>query len=164
MYWVSAMRDVSSEPLQILDPFLPLLASEAALELDGILLEQSLPAEPAARRLADLLRVSFFDTEAGSTSFIDSRVLSIIGGAMKAARWSSAAIDTAAQFLTLGRQLSEQMCAANAETDPNVLKQLREFCIQLSRFAIQYRQRLYPVQRGVVAWPGGLSDGAAALR
>ena len=157
------MKDVRSEPLQVLDPFLPLLASEAALELDGILLGQSLPDEPAARELAKLLSESFFDAEAGSASFIDSSVLTIIGGAMKAARWSSAAIDTAAQFLSLGRELAGQLHAADAETDADVLKQLREFCIQLSRFAIHYRQRLYPMRREAVRRSGGLFDGAAAV-
>lgn len=157
------MNSVHTDPLQVLDPFLPLLASEAALELDGILLKQPLPAESAARQLANLLRVSFFDAEVGATSFVDSSVLAVIGGAMKAARLSNAAIDTAAQFIEIGMRLTDQLEIVSADTVPADVQMLRNFCNQLSRFAIHFRQRLYPVRREAGRWSGGVFDGATAV-
>lgn len=158
-----AINPVSADPLQVLDPSLPLLASEAALEMDGLLLKQQLPSESAARQLANLLRVSFFDAEAGVTSFVDSSVLAVVGGAMKAAKLSNVDINTATKFSEIGKQLTNQLDTVGADSAPADIKKLRGFCNQLSRFAIHFRQRLYPVRRDAAWQTGSVSYGAAAV-
>jgi hypothetical protein len=154
---------MSADPLQVLDPFLPLLASEAALEMDSLLLKQQLPTESAARQLANVLRVSFFDTETGTTSFVDSSVLAVVGGAMKAAKLSNMDIHTATQFRQVGKQLTDQLDTVGTASATADIKKLRAFCNQLSRFAIHFRQRLYPTRREATWQTGGVSYGAAAV-
>src|SRR4029077_14693068 len=73
--------------LEVLDPDLPLLASQAALELDNKSLGQDVELT-AVKQLAGALKNSFvsFDTTARK-SLVDPGAATVLGRALQAARW-----------------------------------------------------------------------------
>lgn len=134
----------SKEPLhptriEVLDPDLPLLASQAALELDNKHLGRHVKPV-ATKQLAEALKNSFAPFEASARkSLVDPGAVAVIGRALCASQWVNPAStvdelsDTAWNLAHIMEQLEDDKMDANIE-------KVRDFCIELSSYAASYRQ------------------------
>jgi hypothetical protein len=127
--------------IQVLDPDLPLLASQAALELDNLLLGEKV--EPMAlRQLGKALKNSFTGT--GSTprkSLVDPGVVAVIGRALNASDVMKSA-STVDELDNKAWEVVGQMDQIGEHGDSNDVKKVRDFCVALSDYAASYRQAL----------------------
>ena len=132
---------VHATRIEVLDPDLPMLASQAALELDNKHLGQHV--EPVATKLlAEALKNSFAPFEANASarkSLVDPGAVAVIGRALYASQWVNAGStvdelsDTAWNLAHIMDQLENGQIAENVE-------KVRDFCIELSSYAASYRQ------------------------
>ena len=130
-----------SSRIQVLDPDLSLLASQAALELDNLLLGQTV--EPiAVRQLGKALKNSF--TGVGSTprkSLVDPGAVAVIGRALNASDVVKSA-STVDELDNKAWEVAAQMDQIGDHGDSKDLKKVRDFCVALSDYAASYRQAL----------------------
>jgi len=124
--------------LQVLDAELPLLASEAAIEIDCAIRREGC-GFAATKQLAHLLRNSLELTETNTVrSFMDLPTTAMVGKAMKDSEWTTG-------FTTLEQLAAEAWKVADnlgpePKDEDNSLMKLRAFCVALARCASAYRQ------------------------
>jgi hypothetical protein len=134
------MRD---KKLQVLDPELPFLASDAAIELDNAL--SGIRSEfQAVKRIGRLLQSSFTVVDCASQprSLVDPATLTVLGDAINQT--------PKGQRVTTMEELIKEACSiANQLTDPeddeseDQIKWARDFCVALSRKTIAYRSSIH---------------------
>jgi hypothetical protein len=133
--------DVQSEhtvaPLSALDPGLPLLASEAAIELDDLLLGKAVDLR-ATRCLA--LRLETSTEKIGESSdrksLMDPTTVSVFTSAMRASGLRS--VHTLTELASEAWQISEKLKSTETDQNKEQLKRLRAFCIELARKTVAH--------------------------
>ena len=131
----------SVKGLQALDPDLPFLASEAAIDLDNLLSNKSKELT-AIRRLAEQLKNSIHLSESGSCprSLMDPATLTVLGEAVLqvAGKNRHSKIE---DLLTQAALITEVLSNEDPENRDN-LEKARDFCVALSRAATVYRKSI----------------------
>ena len=135
-------RPQSNQGLRALDPDLPFLASEAAIDIE-ILLSGAKEDLSAIRRLAERLNNSIDSgTEDGRPrSLMDQATLTVLNEAVaEAVRHESLqrVEDLMSEALKIFKLLSDEHLKDNR----NALEQARDFCVALSRAAMAYRKSI----------------------
>lgn len=129
--------------LRALDPDLPFLASEAAIDIDNLLSNRSEDLT-AIRRLAERLNNSIEMGTAGSPprSLMDPATLTVVGEAVAEAlrRESSQKVeDLLREAAKIAMSLSSYDSTKNNKIE---LELARDFCVALSRAVVAYRRSI----------------------
>ncbi len=129
--------------IRALDPDLPFLASEAAVDLANLRYGESQRME-AIRCLADRLRNSIKRDDSGalSRSLMDPAALTIVGGATVES-WSTGQSSWKVdELLARAMEIAEFLSRENMREEPDKLEEAMKFCAALSRAAIAYRRSI----------------------
>ncbi len=143
----SAIEQSSAESeIRALDPDLPFLASEAAVDLANLRYGESQRMD-AIVRLADRLKKSIKRDSSGapSRSLVDPDALIILGGAVaesSSAAQSSEKIDDLDDLLARALGIAEFLSSENLQDNPTEVEEAMNFCAALSRAAIAYRRSI----------------------
>lgn len=136
-------KSSASSEIRALDPDLPFLASEAAVDLANLRYGES-KRMVAIHHLADRLKKSIKKDSSGvpSRSLVDPDALTVLGGAVvestSAAQSSQKIDDLLARALVIAEFLSSE----NMQDDPGKMEEAMNFCAALSRAAIAYRRSI----------------------
>ena len=132
--------------VNVLDPQLPTLASNAAVELD--LLINGEPAElNAVSQLGDRLRQTLDKPQADQPArglHIDTETEAILGQAFTIAGADAKTI--VADLIQKTEEIAEQLSTAEAETETTELELQRAFCLALCECASAFRQMAFDVR------------------
>lgn len=135
------MRFAESKPprtagLHVLDPALPLLAAEVAVEADNLLAGRS-KDRAAMRDLASRLRVLGSDR---SDSRLDWATSTVLGEAV----WETFGVDVSEirDLLERAKSIADSLANADPGKDRSQLEEARDFCVALSRAAAAYSQSI----------------------
>ena len=132
----------SDQKLRALDPNLPSLASEAAIDIDNLLSggPQDLRAiQKLAERLKNTIELT--DTADPPRSLMDPATLIILGEAIGEAT-KDRSLSKVEDLLKEASKISESLSRDDLEENPAELKQARDFCIALSRAAMAYHKSI----------------------
>lgn len=129
--------------LRIFDPDLPLLASEAAVDIENILLNGPKELE-AVHLLANLLKNSIqTDTnDAAFQSLMDPPTLSIIGEAVAKSTKTQNGCHKIEYLLNEAGKIADILSQTSHIGDPTELEKARDFCLALSSAALSYRKSI----------------------
>ena len=128
--------------INVVDPELPLLVSDAAVELD-LLIQGDQPGLEAVRQLGDDLRKTLAKPAKAPPSrqlHVNTETETILGQA-----FCDAGGDPSTILRDLSRyteEIATQLSSAEPGGRREDLERLREFCLALSRFAAAYRQSM----------------------
>ena len=133
----------SSSEIRALDPDLPFLASEAAVDLANILYGESRRME-AIHGLADRLRNSIKTDSSGtlSRSLMDPAALTIVGGAAAESSSGDPSSWKVNDLLAKAMEIAEFLTSEKMEEEHDKLEEAMNFCAALSRAAIAYRRSI----------------------
>jgi hypothetical protein len=129
----------SNHALRALDPDLPFLASEAAIDIDNVLSNGPKDSR-ATRALYDLLKnsIDLGNTDAPPRSLMDPATLTVLGEAVAEARRAS--LQSVEDLLGEAAKIAESLL--NEHPTRPELEQARDFCLALSRAAVAYRKSI----------------------
>jgi|WetSurMetagenome_2_1015567.scaffolds.fasta_scaffold38534_3 hypothetical protein len=131
----------SVKGLQALDPDLPFLASEAAIDLDNLILNKTKELK-AVRRLAEQLKhsINIGKMDSCPRSLMDPATLTVLGEAILqvAGKNGNSRIE---DLLAQAASITEVLSNENPESSSD-LEQARDFCVALSRAATVYRKSI----------------------
>jgi hypothetical protein len=136
----------SDQRLRALDPNLPFLASEAAVDIDNLLLHQSRELK-SIRTLAKRLNNSI---EAGTLdgpnhSLMDPATLTVLNEAFAEA-FKSASLQRVEDLLGEAAKIARLLSSLEPENISTELEKARDFCVALSRAAVAYRRSIKDVR------------------
>ena len=139
-------RPRGREKLHAMDPGLPFLASQAAIEIDRVLAGMDTGLE-AVKRLATQLRNSVTsDSSSGAAkSLIDPSTGSVFGRAL-AQGPSGRSIGSVDELVRELIATANKLPSSPTPEDPSSLEWARAFCVALSRFASAYRQSIHELR------------------
>ncbi|RJR46232.1 MAG: hypothetical protein C4576_11115 [Desulfobacteraceae bacterium] len=127
--------------LHALDPDLPFLASEAAVDLDNLLSDRSRELT-AIRQLAEQLKNSIsLSMPSQPRALMDPATLTIVGDAMLQVveEKRDSKIEN---LLALAAVMAEHLLSDDPAKNRKGLEQARDFCVALSRAATIYRKSI----------------------
>lgn len=129
--------------IRALDPDLPFLASEAAVDLANLRYGQSQRFE-AIRRLAARLRNSIKKDDSGAPSraLMDPAALTIVGGAAAESCSADQSSVKVNELLAKAMEIAEFLTSGKMEEEHEKLEEAMNFCAALSRAAIAYRRSI----------------------
>ena len=129
--------------IHALDPDLPFLASEAAVDLANLRYGESRRME-AIHRLAERLRNSIKTDGSGalSRSKMDPAALAIVGGAAVESCSRDQSSWKVDDLLAKAMGIAEFLTSDKMEEDHGKLEEAMNFCAALSRAAIAYRRSI----------------------
>ena len=132
----------SSRGLNAHDPDLPLLASEAAIDIDNLLAERSDDLS-AIKRLAQCLKDSIEVGTPGSEprALMDPATLSVLGEAVSGTV-NGGSLKKLEDLLVKASQIAGTLSSDTPMENPNELRQARDFCIALSRLVMAYHKSI----------------------
>ncbi len=132
----------SNQGLRALDPDLPFLASEAAIDIDNLLSNRSKELT-AIRRLASRLNNSIkLDTAGGPPrSLMDPAMLTVLGEAMGEAL-KNQSLQTVEDLLDEATKIAKVLSSEDLSQSPVESKQARDFCVALSRAVMVYHKSI----------------------
>lgn len=132
----------SDQGLRALDPNLPFLASEAAIDIDNLLSNRAEDLT-AIETLAKLLTNSMEQGGTGGPprSLMDPGTLTVLGQALAEAR-SSQALQKMEDLLTEAARIAGSLSSHDLKEKPDELERLRDFCVALSRAAVAYHKSI----------------------
>jgi len=133
----------SNQGLCALDPNLPFLASEAAVDIDNLLSDRPPRDLAAMRRLAERLKNSVEkDTADGPLrSLMDPATLTVLGEAMGDAVRSQS-LQTVEDLLEEAGKIAVSLSKEDPKENPQELEQARNFCVALSRAVMTYHKSI----------------------
>jgi len=133
----------ASIEIRALDPDLPFLASEAAVDLANLRYGQSQRME-AIRRLADRLKNSIKRDASGapSRSLMDPAALTIVGGAAAESDSRDQSSWKVDELLARAMGIAEFLTSEKMEEEHDKLEEAMNFCAALSRASIAYRRSI----------------------
>ena len=139
------------EMLNALDPGLPFLAAQAAIELDNLLLGRSSPLE-AVKLLAERMRNASENTEApeGSKTLMDLSTVEVFSSALHASQGQR--VQTLIELTREAWTIAGALDASKVSQPKEVLQSLRAFCVALSRCASSYRQSILDIGYPESSW------------
>ena len=125
-----------------LDPNLPLLASQAAIELD-VLLRNKKTDLSATKRLGQLLENSLEHavTATSPSSLIDPTTVTLINRALLESQWSKP--QTTRQLVEQAWSLAKDLHQTEKDADHKSLKKVQAFCVALSECAASYLESVH---------------------
>ncbi|MGO8744833.1 MAG: hypothetical protein ACLQNE_02480 [Thermoguttaceae bacterium] len=128
-----------------LDPRLSFLASQAAVELDNLLLDKGTELE-AVRKLGIRLEESMESSaETGERrTFLDAPTVSVLTEAITQS--SPQAVQSLADLVKEAWQMATDLRGTEPTSDKSALRRLRSFCLFLSQNARSYRQSIFDMQ------------------
>ena len=139
--------DLPSETIKLraLDPELPMLAAQAAMELDNY--KSSGDVDFAAvKRLSQRLNNSF---QSGTTmpriALLDSSTVSLIGRAFNSSSWAGK-VSTVEQLSQELWDVAQRLEKVEAAPDQQPVEKIRDFCVALSECASSYRQAFHDLR------------------
>jgi hypothetical protein len=133
---------VSNKALRVLDPDLPLLATEAAIDIDNLISNRSKDMT-AIHKLAELLKNSVKLNSAGSPhSLMDPATLTILSEAVAQAAGDNKIEKLLSEAVNIGVSLSSE----DPMKSPAELERAREFCIALSVAVATYRKSIHDLR------------------
>ncbi len=128
--------------LRVLDPDLPFLASEVAIDIDNMLLGTS-KDQIAMRRLAEKLSQAIESDSDGGVlrSRMDMATLTVLGEAVlqTVEKQSMKSIE---DLLTRANEITAVLASDEPDSDRQGLEQARSFCVALSRAAAAYSESI----------------------
>ncbi len=128
--------------LRVLDPDLPILASEVAIDIENILSDGPV-ALTAIHRLAEKLNNSIEAGIAGGAprSLMDPATLSVLSEAMlqSGGRFASHSV---ADLLSEAFGIAGELSRDDPGSDRSSLEQARNFCVALSKAAMAYHRSI----------------------
>src|SRR5262249_16467932 len=135
--------------VNVLDPELPLLASEAAVELDAVMAGQH-PDISALAQLAERLKATLPQQSELSQSspplLAATATATVLGQAMNLAD-ETGDLTTMEDVLKRTVQIADQLSSAATGETGSGLKWARAFCLALSRCAATYRKSVYDLRQ-----------------
>ena len=142
--------------LRILDPEFSMIASQAAIELDNVILGKPNVKSTSIKKLADFLKCSLHQTtsqvgQAERMNF-DSNTIAVLGSAFDVI--SESEDKTVGDVLKEALNLADKLETSEADKDRQTLEQMREFCVALASCVSSYRQSVedwvprHPRRRG----------------
>lgn len=128
--------------LRVLDPDLPFLASEVAIDVDNMLLGIS-DDRTAMRGLANKLLQSTDTASAGSPprSRMDMATLTVLGEAISVVV-DIQCLKKVEDLLAKASQIAKVLVSENPLDNPDELERARDFCVALSRAAASYSESI----------------------
>lgn len=127
--------------LQVLDPDLFLLASEAAIDIDNLLSNRSKDFK-AMRDLANRLKNSIEISGGGPMhSLMDPPTLTVLSEAVAQAA-GKPYIEKIEDLLAEACKISDELSSEDPAKDPEALKRARIFCMGLSMAVVAYRKSI----------------------
>jgi hypothetical protein len=131
--------------LRPLDPNLPLLAAQAAVELDAVRLSKGEKLE-AFKELRDLLENSFIASSGNKhRHLVDPGTEAVLTYSLSAARMKPA--DTREELVEQAWELLQNMITLEEKREATAIESLRDFCVALSERAAAYRDSFEEVRR-----------------
>lgn len=128
--------------LRVLDTDLPILASEAAIDIQNILSNISVDLT-AIRRLAQRLKNSIEADNAGGSphSLMDPATLSVLSEAMvqSVEGFASQSVE---DLLREAFKIAGELSIGDPKSNRPSLEQARDFCVALSRAAMAYHKSI----------------------
>lgn len=136
-------RQINEDEIHALDPDLPFLASEAAVDLANLRYGNSRRME-AIRRLANRLKKSIKKDSSGmpSKSLVDPDALTVVGGAVVESISTAQSSEKIDDLLAKALEIAEFLSSENIQDDPIKMEEAMNFCAALSRVAIAYRRSI----------------------
>ena len=131
-----------NDALRALDPDLPLLASEAAVEMDNLLAQRTQDLT-AMRRLGARLRNSIQIGTAGgpARSLMDRPTLTVLGEAVAEATRSES-LQRIEDLLGRAARIADLLFVDPPAGSTDELMQARDFCLALSRAVMAYHRSI----------------------
>ena len=123
---------------------IPLLALEAANELDDLIYKRETPLQ-AVERLTEILRHSFSIGATGPETFVDSGTVAVFSEALSEAQ-PGAKLTTMDELKERAGEIVGDFDITGTGSDPARLETLRDFCIALSASAASFRNSVYEAQ------------------
>ncbi|MBI5678298.1 MAG: hypothetical protein HZC52_07380 [Planctomycetes bacterium] len=132
----------NNQKLRVLDPDLILLASEAAIDIDNLLLGKH-PDLMIIRRLAEQLKNSFDvgATGGSSRSMMDPATLTILSEAVADA--TNKSLQKVEELLNEAAKIAKTLSSDNPIENREELCQARDFCVALSKAVMAYHKSIY---------------------
>lgn len=139
----SMERSINEGEIHALDPDLPFLASEAAVDLANLRYGDSQRME-AIRNLADRLKKSIKKDSSGvpSRSLVDPDALTVLGGAVVESTFAGQSSEKIDDLLVRALEIAEFLSSENMQDNPAKMEEAMNFCAALSRAAIAYRRSI----------------------
>ncbi len=133
----------SSSEIHALDPDLPFLASEAAVDLANLISGESDQIE-SIQKLASKLSNSIKTDSSGAPSRaqMNPDTLTILGGAAVASSSGQCSSQKVDDLIARALEISEILSNPNVRKNREKLYEAMSFCVALSQAAIAYRQSL----------------------
>ena len=130
---------VEGTALKVLDPDLPMLATEVAIDLENIRLRRGEKSLAAALRLAGQLKCSMQCRQVGggSLSLFDPGTITVLGEAFAGAV-GERNITNSEELLGEAKQIADTLSNDNISDDIPGLVRARDFCIALAGAATAY--------------------------
>lgn len=138
-------NNLAAKRFTALDPGLPFLASQAAIELDNLLLGKDVDLK-AVEQLGQRLENSteqVAGTE-GRTSLMDPATVCVFNGAISASGMPR--VQTLAELASKAWQIARDLRASKEESNKQRIEQLGTFCTYLARSAIAHERTFYDMQ------------------
>ncbi|MDI6735554.1 MAG: hypothetical protein QME42_05090 [bacterium] len=128
--------------LRVLDPDLPFLAAEVAIDVDNLLAGTS-EDQTAMRCLADkLLQSTELDSDSGTTrSQMDLATRTVLGEAVSETV-KKESLKKIEDLLAKANQIAKVLVSDNPQNNREGLEQARNFCVALSRSAAAYSESI----------------------
>ena len=128
--------------IEALDPDLPFLAAEVAIDVSNILLGVSID-QTAMRNLAEKLSLSVKSVSAGvhPSSRMDMATLTVLGEAVFGTI-ENQSLKNVEDLFAKATQIADVLAREDPKDDSDALKQAGNFCVALSRAAAAYSESI----------------------
>jgi chemotaxis protein histidine kinase CheA len=135
----------ASPILRLHDPDLPLLAAQAAIELDAARRGKFIGFS-TAKEIAHRLRSSLDQSEDnGSKAVLDSNAFAIMARAVDSTEWAGR-VKNDDQLIDETTEIADAMDQLTENASTELIEKIRNFCVELSKSAAAYRQSLHDLE------------------
>jgi hypothetical protein len=132
-------------PLRLYDPDLPMLAAQAAIELDSLRRGKRIGLS-TVNEIGNRLRSSLEGSiETGKRAVLDSSTFAIVGPALDTTEWAGRVKTTDELISGLGG-IADAMNKLAEDANAEQIEKIRNFCVALSKYAAAYRQSLQDLE------------------
>lgn len=133
-------KEATSKVLYVLDPDLPRLAVEAAIDIDNLLSNRSNELG-AIRDLAERLNNSIEINATGHHSLMDPATLSVLGEAV-AGTAKTHYVEKIENLLVKAAEIGAELSGEDLAKNPENLKLARDFCESLALAVVAYHKSI----------------------
>lgn len=131
--------------LRLYDPDLPMLAAQAAIELDSLRRGKRIGLSTVGE-IGNRLRSSIVTSnDNGKRAVLESSTFAIVGPALDTVD-SLGPVKTTDQLINGAGEIAAEMNELSENTDNDQIERIRNFCVALSKFAAEYRQSLQDLE------------------